>query len=164
MLMNLQRTVPSLALVVALAAAITPAPAGAQQAGDMGAGVYQASDFAVRSTVAYATFGIWAAPEFLIQFGLTFSTADAESFGFMTRATYTLTERGDAKLVVGGAMEIFEIGNTFVGFAPIAGIHYDVTDEFSINLDGLPFTIGNINKNTEASFLGARIGAAYWFN
>jgi hypothetical protein len=164
MFMRSHRTMIGLAIAATLSLSMCPTSALAQQPGDFGAGVYMATHALGRGTAAYPTFGIWATPEFLIQFGVTFSTTDAENYGFMARSTYTLSERGDAKLVLGGVFDVFEVaGRTFVGFAPIGGIHYDATDEFSINLDALPFAIGNIANNTDAAFFQARLGATYWF-
>lgn len=165
---RLSRLLPALALTAALTLSAAAPPCRAHEAGDLGAGVYQATSFLLRSTVAYPTLSIWAAPQFMFQFGFTFSTADAENFGFMTRAAFPIYERGDASLMLGGLMDIFEVGagnqtTTFVGFAPIGGIHYDVTDDFTFILDALPFAIGHIKNNTDAAFFTARLGATYWF-
>lgn len=167
--MSFHRILLGLALCSAVVLMVSPLTSLAQETGDLGFGVYQATGTAGSSNVAYLTFQGFLTPEFLVQGGFTFSTADANNFGFMFRGTYTFMERGDALFVGGALLDIFEVGfgnqsSTFVGFAPVVGVQYYATPELSFNLDGLPFGIGHITNNTDASFFTARLGATYWFN
>lgn len=149
-----------LALALALALVLQPAPCSAQAAGDFGFGLHQGSS--IRSFNAYPTVAIWIAPEAMVQFGLDFSTLDAENFGFMTRFAYNLTDRGDAKIMLGGLFEVADAVRTLVVFAPLAGVQYPVANDFSIVADAHPFAIAH-RVVTEALFLEGRIGVLWWF-
>ncbi|MGD8394592.1 MAG: hypothetical protein PVF43_03835 [Candidatus Eiseniibacteriota bacterium] len=150
-------------LVLAATLSISAGTSMAREPGTVGVGVYQA--LGIRTTPAYPTLSVWVAPLFMMEFGFDFSTSDAENYGFLTRDGLVIYQRGNADVLIGGVLELFEVaGRSFTGFAPFGSVQYAVTSELTLKLDAFPFEIGHVNDNTEASFLQGRIGATYWFN
>ena len=134
---------------------------GLAAAPEFGLGVYQGSKIGLPS--AYPSFMLWATPEILLGFGLSFSTIATNNFGFYSKFGYSPFKKGNLRLLFGAGFEVLEFqAVTHVNFGALGGADARLTDNFSVFADIYPFAIST-NGDTEAIFFEGRVGAAWWF-
>jgi hypothetical protein len=138
---------------------LSAAPLAAEGTAEWGAGIYQGG---IGPSFNYPSLMVWTSPDFLASFGISFTTIESRSVGFYTKLGYRIADRGNTRILLGGVLELAELGDTTVLFAPFVGMDARVTNNFSVIADGYVFEIV-ADGDTEAFFFEGRLGAALWF-